>query len=114
MPLRTDLTFEKLSNASFQHVLAISQAGAGDGAFLHVSPNGTLDVPVLNAASGTAGSIVAASTTAVPPSPLTSWLQQWGEAVDGAVLTTYDSRFSSSFYRSSFDDAAAANAVRCG
>ena len=50
----------------------------------------TLDAAVANAAvagAGSSGLAVAASTVSdVPPSPLTSFTQQWS-GVDGAVLT---------------------------
>lgn len=112
-PLRTDLSFRKLSFERFAHVLAFDQVGApvelGGSVYLHqdvgVAATSTM-AEVVRAAAGTSLPVsVGVGGLGVPPSPVDTLLNM-NDTVSAGVLSPYDSTYGNRYFASYADDAA--------
>ena len=116
-PLRSDVAFASLALRDFAFVMAVDQVGRPglDRLYVHefdarpVPTNATyLTLNAVLAGAGLGGLTVglAGTTAAPPPTSLLSWQDRDAPlAIDGAVLSEYNTQFQSLYYHSEFDNA---------
>lgn len=119
-PLRTDLSFTKLSMASFAHVVGVDQSGSPGEEFYVHQPSGTGDSTLLDVVQMTALHSRQPATWPVgdhglPPTAVDTFLQH-NLSLSTAVLSKYASSYSDRYYHSHLDDQHNVNTVRtsCG
>ena len=122
-PLRSDVAFASLNLRDFAFVLAVDQVGRRglDTLYVHEfdarqTPTNatfyTLEATLAGSGLDPGFSVKQAGTTAAPPpTSLLSWQDRDTPlAIDGAVLSEYDTAFQSRYYHSEFDNAAIVDA----